>query len=105
MEECTHPHMDPAPEQHVVCYFPWGGSVSGLAEDNGGFFNEGNYGWLPRHSAESRAQYMHMVSAFFIPRLQYVDATEWWRQHSDRLDFVIHTNTGCQVQPILNELN
>lgn len=78
MAECTHPHMDPSPGQQVVCHFPWSGpSIADMAEDHGGFFNMPNY-------------------AFFIPKAQYVDAIEWWRRHSGRLDFIVHTNSGCQ---------
>lgn len=77
MELCPHPHMDGAPNYSDVCHFPVELDTESMASGHGGFFGIPNY-------------------AFFIPRAHKEVSEAWWRQHHQSLDFIAHTNTGCQ---------
>lgn len=69
--------MDGAPDYPDVCHFPAELDTQSMANSQGGFFGLANY-------------------AFFIPRHHKEVSESWWRQHRQSLDFIVHTNTGCQ---------
>jgi aromatic ring-cleaving dioxygenase len=77
MELCPHPHMDGASSYPEICQFPASLDTASMATASGGFFALPNY-------------------AFFIPRIHHEEAEAWWRQHHMSLDYIVHTNTGCQ---------
>jgi len=71
-ENCSFPPGDPHPQQQAICAYPTA--------------------WLPDGPFPT-AQY-----SFFVPNKFYSETVQWFMQHRNGLDLLIHLNSGCEIQ-------